>query len=285
MSPSLAAPLRRRYWIPWCAALALSIVPLSLTPDDFKTSAVASEPSAPRITAGARPILDALYGSMGGRGTFDSLPTLRFTFTYVSRDTIRTSRTHWWDRRDGRYRIQGTNRAGQPFVVLFNVQTQLGEAWLDGKLLAGEERAALLTRAYGLFINDTYWFLMPFKLDDDGVNVARDGEVVVNGLPCDRLKVTFDSVGLTPNDTYWAYLDRATHRMVRWGFILQDEAGPAARESLWDWVAWQPVGPLVLSSDRVKVNDPERSIIRLINLEAGAAWPDSFFTNPAPLPF
>ena len=95
--------------------------------------------------------------------------------------------------------------------------------------------------------------------------------------------MTFDHVGLTPGDTYWAYVDRSTHLMNRWGFILEDEAGPKATESLWDWTDRRPVGPVTLAARRVHRDDPERSIIEFKDLEAADAWPDSVFTSPAPL--
>ena len=95
--------------------------------------------------------------------------------------------------------------------------------------------------------------------------------------------MTFEKVGLTPGDTYWAYIDQATHRMIRWGFILQDDAGLAATETLWDWTDWKPVGPLILSPARVKPDDPDRTVIRFDNLEAGISFPDSIFTSNTPL--
>ncbi len=264
------------------AVLTLALGTLPLAPAAGRSSDPASGSPSHGVAPEARLIIDAMYAWMGTPEEFNTLPALGFTFTYVSLDTVRSSRTHWWDRRDGRYRIEGKNRSGQTFVVLFNVQTRAGEAWLDGKPLAGEEKEALLKRAYGLFINDTYWLLMPFKLDDDGVHVVIDGEAVLYGNVCDRLKITFDKVGLTPGDTYWAYVDRITHRMVRWGFILEDEAGSAATESLWDWNGWRSVPPLSIPAVRVKVDDPDRTIIQFEQLYAVDAWPDPIFTNPAP---
>ena len=122
-----------------------------------------------------------------------------------------------------------------------------------------------------------------FKLDDPGVTVVTDGAADVAGAACDRLKVTFDHVGLTPGDTYWAYIDRATHRMIRWGFILEGEAGPTATESLWDWTGWRDVGGVLIAPARVQVADPDRTVIRFENLEAGQGWPDTLFTSSAPI--
>lgn len=226
-----------------------------------------------------------MTAALGGADAFQNLPSLRFAFSYSSRDTVRSARRHWWDRDTGRYRIEGRSRQGEEFVLLFNVQTRDGDAWVGGRKLEGEERASWLERAYALFINDTYWLLMPHKLEDPGVNVALDGEAIVHGRPCDRLRVTFDGVGLTPGDTYWAYIDRESRLMVRWGFILEGDRTASANptESLFDWPDWRNMGPIQLSPRRVKVDDPDRTIIDFEPLGAGEEFSDRLFTNPAPV--
>ncbi|HEX7879470.1 MAG TPA: hypothetical protein VF720_08675 [Candidatus Eisenbacteria bacterium] len=273
-------PLR---YIPPILIMGLLMLSSPGRTDETAVTGVSAQSAATGVSTEARPIVDALYVAMGGRLAMDALADLRFTFTYTSNDTLRSSRTHWWDRANGRYRIQGKSRTGEEYVILFNTNTQEGTAWVEGKLQEGESQARWLKRGYGTFINDMYWLLMPFKLDDPGVTVVTDGEADVAGAHCDRLKVTFDRVGLTPGDTYWAYVDRANHRMIRWGFILQDDAGPNATESLWDWTEWREVAGVLVAPARVAVADPDRTVIRFENLEGGVGWPDSVFTSTAPI--
>jgi hypothetical protein len=237
------------------------------------------------VSPEARPIVDRLARALGGPTALAECPTLSFGFTYSSRDTVRSSRRHWWDRTSGRYRIEGRGRDGLSFVLLFNVQSKEGDAWIGGRKLEGDERATWLERAYALFINDSYWLLMPYKLEDPGVNVAADGEAVVNGRPCDRLRVTFDNVGLTPGDTYWAYIDRESHRMIRWGFILERDraASETPTEALYDWPDWRSAGALLLSPRRVRVDDPERTVLTFEPFAAGEPIGDRILTDPAPV--
>jgi hypothetical protein len=235
------------------------------------------------IQPAAASIVESMMTAMGGRDTFNNLGALRFSFSFSARDTVRSFRTHWWDKRTGSYRIQGKNRQGQDFVYLFNTNTKEGRAWLMGVEAEGDSaRKAHLDRAYALFINDTYWFLMPYKLFDPGVHLAFDGEATVGGSPVDRVKVTFDNVGLTPGDTYWAYIDRASHLMTRWGFILQDDKDEP--EQLYDWTGWTDFGPLKFSTGRVKVDDPDRSILNLENIQVADSFPPDVFTSPKPIP-
>jgi len=48
--------------------------------------------------------------------------------------------------------------------------------------------------------------------------------------------MTFGTVGLTPGDRYWVFVNERTHRVERWEFILQNQQPPANR---WTWEGWQ----------------------------------------------
>lgn len=225
-----------------------------------------------------------LYQAMGGQAGFDQVRLLQFQFAVSRGDTLRPGRSHWWDRFDGRYRVQARTRDGQDVLVLFNVQTRQGRAWVDGVEQTGEALKPWLERGYGWFINDTYWLLMPAKLLDPGVLLAVDGEARVGEAVCDRVRLNFDGVGLTPGDSYWAYVDRDSHLMLRWGFVLEgDKDKPGVTESHYDWVDWRQVGPIRLSTRKVRVDDPNRTAIVFSNLHAGAAGADSIFTTPNPI--
>lgn len=251
---------------------------LTVTPDD-----PIGPPGAVDVLA--LDAVNAMMTAMGGQAAFDNTSTLRFTFEVAVNDTVRSARTHWWDRRTNRYRIESKTREDKPAVTLFNLDTKAGDAWIDGVKAEGDDAVKQLESAYGRYINDTYWFLMPLKLFDPGVHLQMDGEALVHGSMCDRVKVTFDSVGLTPGDTYWAYIDRTSHRMVRWGFILQGDREKDAepQESLYDWTDWADFGGLMLSATRIKVDEARQVSIRFRNIEAASSFSEKTFTDPAPL--
>ncbi len=56
------------------------------------------------------------------------------------------------------------------------------------------------------------------------MHLAYDGEETIDGVVYDKLKLTFGKVGLTPGDTYWAYINRQTKLMDRWAYFLEDHA-------------------------------------------------------------
>ncbi|MEM6794202.1 MAG: DUF6503 family protein [Acidobacteriota bacterium] len=192
-------------------------------------------------------------------------------------------RLHHWDRHTGRHRMEGTTREGQEYVVLHDVENAGeggGSAWLDGEALEGDRLADWVKNAYRAWINDTYWLTMPYKLLDPGVNLSYDGEETLDGATYDKLKLTFEGVGLTPGDTYWAYIDRESGLMGRWAYSLQgwDAETPPTE---WRWLDWARYGEIQLASKRF---DPAKE--REATLDKIAVFkslPDSVFTSAAPV--
>lgn len=234
----------------------------------------AAETREPQAVAVAARTLTA----MGGEKAFAALRTLTFDFV-IERDGKEVGRIHEvWDRWDGRYRIEGKNREGKATLTLFNVLKEgQGRAWVDGKELAGDDLKKALERAYGRFINDTYWFLMPAKLQDPGVNLASEGSTEKDGKTYDVVRVTFgDGVGLTPKDTYWAYVSKESGLMERWEFVLTGQE--AKDRSAFVWSDWQPVGGVRLAMKKTAVG--EATVIRFDRVSGSGAADDAAFAAP-----
>lgn len=189
--------------------------------------------------------------AMGG-DAWDDVRFLRFDFFGF--------RTHHWDRHENLHRLEGTSREGESYVVVQDLDTREGQAWVDGERLTGDDAAAQLEQAYGAWINDTYWLLMPMKLLDPGVHLSDQGSEEIDGKSYDKLEITFEQVGLTPGDTYWAWFDPETGLMHQWAYHLEgweDEREPTA----WRWLDWRDYGDVTLSSLRRQVADgSERSL-------------------------
>lgn len=209
--------------------------------------AKAAETRDPDAVAVAKKTLDA----MGGPDAFAHLRTLKFDFVVVREGKEVGRYHHAWDRWDGRYRVEGMTRDGKHALTIFNVQKRDagGRAWLDGRELSGEELKGALERAYGRFINDSYWLLMPAKLLDPGVDLAMEGTKEVDGKSYDVVRVSFEEhVGLTPQDTYWAYVSKDSGLMERWEFVLTGQK--PEDKSTFAWSAWSSVGPVKLAMDK-----------------------------------
>lgn len=227
----------------------------------------AGAPSAPSATA----IADQVMKALGGKAAWDGTHYLRFTFG---------RRTHHWDKWTGRHRLDGTTKEGQKYVVLENVNTHEGQAWLDGKKVEGDELKTWLDRGYGAWVNDTYWLLMPYKMKDPGVNLDYAGSEQIDGKTYDKLHLTFGKVGLTPGDQYWAYINHDTHLMDRWAYLLQDQPRDAA-PTVWLWQGWQRYGKIMLAPSRIQVGGDGK--LPLSDIAVFDTLPDSVFTSSGPV--
>ena len=205
--------------------------------------------------------------ALGGKQAWDNTHYLHFTFA--------GRRTHWWDKWNGRYRVEGQNKEGKKYVVLENINTKEGTAYLDGQKVEGDQAKQLLEAGYGAWVNDTYWLLMPYKMKDPGVVLAYEGEEKGGEAVWDKLALRFDNVGLTPKDRYWVYVNRATHLVDRWDYILNGEAGPA---TTWMWTGWQRYGKVMLAPERE--NSQKKTRIYFPVLQAPESVGEAVFAAP-----
>lgn len=212
--------------------------------------------------------------AMGGVAGWEATRYLAFDFVVEAGGAPPIAFRHYWDRSTGRYRVEGMDEERRPYLILFNVGTRKGMAWLEGELVYGEERTQLLQEAYERFINDAYWLLMPLKLLDPGAHVHYEGEVTAGGGVRDRIRLTFDAgTGLTPGDTYWAEVDRRSGRMERWEFVLQGDPEKYG----YRWLDWQRLGPLTVSLLK-EAEDGSDRILFLNVIAAEEVDPEPFET-------
>lgn len=231
--------------------------------------AEASDDAPAKVDPKAVKIAEATLEAMGGRQAWENTRYLRFEFFGF--------RLHHWDRYTGQHRLEGKTRDGNSYVVLHNIQTREGQAWLDGEPLAGEDLEQWLERAYGAWINDAYWLIMPYKLQDPGVALYYEGEETLDGKVYDKLLLKFNRVGLTPGDRYWAWINRETGLMDRWGYHLQ--GWEADREiTQWKWLDWERHGQILLAPRRVQVGDDREAMLG--KLAVFDSLPETVFTAP-----
>jgi len=234
----------------------------------------------PEAVALARKTLQA----MGGEEAFAKLRTLRFDFAVIRGGVELARFRHVWDRYDGRYRVEGKTKDGKDLLILFNVNDKAkgGRVWVGGEEASGAELEKYREFGYDRFINDTYWLLMPAKMLDPGVNLAYEGEVTDEGKRYRVVRLTFDNVGLTPGDSYWAYISPETGLMERWDFVLQDQKKKEDRTTFL-WGKWEEIAGVRLSLS--KQTPDAATIIAFDHVSGSASADDSVFQPPgAPSP-
>ena len=217
------------------------------------------------------------YDALGGPEAWASLPVLRFDFAFERDGARQTIASHLWDRRTGDYRVEWQGGADSVYVALFDVDTREGTVYLNGEPAAEAEQAALLERAYGRFINDTYWFLMPIKMLDDGVTRTYMPDSSSAGT--EVVQLAFDDVGLTPGDRYWVYVDTASGEVSEWAYQLQ---GGGTGRFRWTGYEEHPVpAGTVRVATRKEAADGSRALLT-DNVAVMNDAPDGAFTDPQP---
>ena len=240
-------------------------------------------------------VVDMVWGHVGGKDNYEKVRYLEFTWAYEADGEVKGARNHVWDRYTGDYVLEMKDRdTGDDIKVYFNVQSKEGVALVNGEPFEADAAREMLDRAYGVYINDTYWLLAPLKLDDYGVRLKAlghsNGETIT---PFDEptfrldsgdrehrheqtdkereaerqrkieehgdliaLHVFFDGdIGLTPGDQYWFFI---THdgEVKRWRYELE-----SGRTGEYDWVDEKDCGMGVMMSTRKQKTDGTGAIV------------------------
>lgn len=188
-------------------------------------------------------------------------------------------RSHRWDRFTGDYRVEAPTDAGR-MVALFNVNgpSEGERVWIDGERVPDGARSdSLAQRAHAMFINDSYWLLFPFKWADPGVRTTYVGRQEAWGETYEVVELTFEGVGLTPQNRYQGFVDPETGMFELWRHWTNvDDPEPRFTNR---WTEWNRNGPILLSSRREGQDGSSR--IYFENLDASTDVPEGAFAPPA----
>lgn len=184
-------------------------------------------------------IADSVMSALGGRQNWDS--TQFITWNFFGR------RVHTWDKWNGKDRIEFLN---SDLLIEFDIETKEGTVMEDGVEVTDEEKKAeQLQRAYEIWVNDSYWLVMPYKLKDSGVTLSYLGlEETETGFMSHKLQLTFESVGVTPQNKYHVYVD-TTNYLVRFWKYFPENTMDTPRIAT-EWSEWTRHGDIMLSGAR-----------------------------------
>ncbi len=154
-------------------------------------------------------IADDVMTAMGGRGAWDSTTYIQWNFF--------GRRILSWDKQGKRCRIE---IPAEKSVYLIDLESRTGQVSRDGSIMSHPDSIQkFVQRGYEIWINDSYWLVMPFKLKDSGVTLRYEGkDTTENGLTADVLQLTFKNVGVTPDNKYLVYVDDASRLVSQWKF-------------------------------------------------------------------
>lgn len=214
--------------------------------------------------------------AMGGRDAWDRTRYLEFDWIVARPEGEPLRRSHRWDRWTGRLRVEAPSEGGAMVAVFDSDDPEDGRVWIGGSEVAGVRADSLLRRANALYINDSYWLVMPYKWTDPGVRLAYLGRKTDDaGRSWEVVELSFESgVGLTPRNVYHAYVNPETWLMERWYHFRREGADPLVT----DWTQWGPCGPIRLARDRPFRSSEGR--IHFEGLRCETRVPDGAFAPP-----
>ncbi|MBC7743573.1 MAG: hypothetical protein H7096_00555 [Flavobacterium sp.] len=196
-------------------------------------------------------VINKIWNGAGGKKTWQNSRFLTFVFAPQKEGKTLASRSHLWDRYTGDYRFETKTEENENLLVLFNVNTQKGISYLNGKTLPDSLNKKEIKNAYGYFINDSYWLLAPLKLEDEGVKVTLNQPEIIEGTSCEVLHLAFGNVGITPGDQYWLYVDSETGHIKRWKFLLEGTKEPG----IFNWTNYKDLGGgLILATQKQTID-------------------------------
>lgn len=199
---------------------------------------------------------------------------LEFHWAVARDDGDPLVREHAWDRWDGLARVEAPAEGGRMVAIFDTADPTAGRVWIDGDELSGSEAEERLQSAYRAHINDAYWLIMPYKWEDEGVTLRYAGHQTDDeGLEWEVVELTFDAVGLTPQNMYRAFINPESGRMERWHFLSNPDATPSPS----DWTEWQRFGPIELAVNRRVDGNPR---IFFPHLRVETEVPDGAFAPP-----
>jgi len=189
--------------------------------------------------ARAQTIADQTMRAMGGYENWQSTRFIHWNFF--------GSRTLLWDKHTGNVRIESQK---DDFRAIVNVNKLKGQVMKDGmRVTQPDSLNKYLKRAHDIWINDSYWLVMPFKLKDSGVTLKYvEEQTDPSGNKLDVVSLTFNDVGVTPQNKYHVFIDQSTHLVSKWAFYPTVDTEDPRFET--PWKNYEQHGNILLSGDR-----------------------------------
>lgn len=184
-------------------------------------------------------IADEVMNAMGGRKAWDETRFISWTF-FERRKLL-------WDKQAGKCRIEWLKR---PLTVTVDLNTGTGKVNLNGvEQTHPDSLAKYLDLGKKVWINDSYWLVMPFKLKDSGVTLKYLGDSKTEaGAAADLLQLTFNNVGVTPENKYHVWVDKKTRLVTQWAYF--EKFSDEKPQIINAWGDYKKHGKILLSESR-----------------------------------
>ncbi|MBK6993735.1 MAG: hypothetical protein IPH31_01955 [Lewinellaceae bacterium] len=184
-------------------------------------------------------IADEVMQAMGGRKAWDDTGFLSWNF-FDRRKLL-------WDKKTGICQIVWNTR---PLSVIVNLNNGTGRVSIGGvEQTHPDSLSKYLDMGKKVWINDSYWLVMPFKMKDSGVTLKYLGEFNTEaGEAADLIQMTFSGVGVTPDNKYHVWVDKKTRLVTQWAYF--EKFGDEKPALVNAWGGYKQYEKIMLSSER-----------------------------------
>ncbi|WP_366183578.1 hypothetical protein [Flavobacterium ovatum] len=196
-------------------------------------------------------IVKEMQVAMGGVTNYNNTKFIQWDFG---------KRKLFWNKWTGDVRVENPE---DNQIIFVNVNTLKGKVYENGSLVEDDKKAnSLLKKAKNWWINDSYWLVMPWKLQDPGVTLTYvKTEQLPDGNTADVLQMTFSAVGVTPENKYWVYVDQKEQLIKQWSYFKSFNDLEPKFTLAWD--NYQKAGNILLSYNRSKgANGPRNVVVK-----------------------
>jgi len=209
-------------------------------------------------------VADKVMQQMGGRKAWDETRYISWTF-FGRRSLI-------WDKRNGDVRITFED---SDQVIIVNIHSLEGKVFNNGREITDSDSlASYLEKGKSIWMHDSYWLVMPFKLKDSGVTLHFIGEdTTQDGRPAHFFQMTFEKVGDAPENVYNIWVDAEDGLISQWAFFKTGEE--TVPNFITPWADYHRYGKILLSGNRGKE--------QLTNIKVSDEIPAHIFTDLSPI--
>lgn len=197
-------------------------------------------------------IADLVMKAMGGRQAWDQARFIKWNF-FGARKLL-------WDKHTGWVRIEDQRSDLRINVNVYQEPLQ-GKVSKGGTLFENADSLAYyLDRGNRIWINDSYWLVMPFKLKDSGVTLTYEQEdTLMTGEKATKLRLTFEGVGVTPQNAYDVWVSKSDTLVRQWAYYR--EAFDTVPMFVYPWDDYSKFGHIKLSGNRGTRNLSEIEVL------------------------
>lgn len=177
-----------------------------------------------------------------------------------------------WDKYTGDVRINSLN---EEMKIILNIHSMKGKAMKNGTLVSNPDSLQKhLQMGKEIWINDSYWLVMPFKMKDGGVTLTYEGNGnTKKGASAHIVALQFEDVGVTPKNKFYVWIDKNSYLVTQWSYYqnaAQDEPN-----FVMPWADYNKYGEILLSGDRGE--------LQLTNIMVTDSLPENVFTSFEPV--